>query len=71
MARRRVVVSGIGAVSPVGTTAEESWQAVKSGKSGISGITLFDASDLDVQIAGECKDFCVERYGIPRKSVRK
>ena len=68
---RRVVVTGLGAVSPVGNTAEESWKSVKAGKSGIGRITLFDASDFEVKIAGEVKGFDIERYGIPHRSVRK
>ncbi len=54
---RRVVVTGVGVVSPVGLTAEESWQAVKSGKSGIGRITLFDAGNYPVRIAGEVTGF--------------
>ncbi len=54
---RRVVVTGMGVVSPVGNNAEESWQALTSGQSGVSKITIFDASDFAVRIAGEVKDF--------------
>ena len=71
MARRRVVVTGLGVVSPVGNTVDEAWGAVKSGKSGIAPITLFDSSALPVHIAGEVKDFDVERYGIDSRAVRK
>jgi 3-oxoacyl-[acyl-carrier-protein] synthase II len=55
--RRRVVVTGMGAVSPVGLTAAETWQAVLDGKSGIGPITLFDSTGFDVHIAGEVKNF--------------
>lgn len=71
MARRRVVVTGLGVVSPVGNTVDEAWGAVKSGTSGIAPITRFDSSALPVHIAGEVKDFDVERYGIDGRAVRK
>lgn len=71
MPQRRIVVTGLGAVSPVGNTAEESWQAVKSGKSGASRITLFDASDFSVQIAAEVKHFSLDEYGVNHKLSRK
>ena len=45
MSQRRVVVTGLGAVSPVGNNVKESWEAIKAGKSGVDKITLFDASD--------------------------
>ena len=50
--RRDPVVTGIGAITPVGLTALETWQALVEGRSGISAIESFDASDLPVQIAG-------------------
>ena len=71
MNRRRVVVTGMGVVSPVGNTVEEAWEAVRAGKSGIGTITQFDSSALSVHIAGEVKDFDVERYGIDSRAVRK
>lgn len=55
--RRRVVVTGVGAVSPVGLTASDAWDAVLAGKSGIGPITLFDTAGFDVKIAGEVKGF--------------
>lgn len=57
MERRRVVVTGIGAISPLGNTAEESWKAAAEGKSGIDKITLFDHSLVANEIAGEVKNF--------------
>lgn len=57
MEKRRVVVTGIGAVSPLGHTAEESWQNAKAGVSGIDRITLFDTSVIATEIAGEVKNF--------------
>src|SRR5512132_806752 len=57
MSRRRVVVTGLGLVSPVGIGLEESWNALVAGKSGIAPITLFDASTFPTRIAGEVKGF--------------
>lgn len=57
MSTRRVVVTGLGTVSPLGHSAKESWQSAIAGKSGVGPITLFDASEMDVQIACEVKDF--------------
>jgi len=57
MMKRRVVVTGLGIVSPVGTGVEKAWDAVCKGKSGIDYITKFDASPFPVKIAGEVKDF--------------
>src|SRR5690606_26609612 len=67
---RRVVVTGIGMVSPVGLTAEESWTNIKNGKSGIGHITRFDASNFGVKIAAEVKNWQPEKY-IPAKEVRR
>ncbi len=55
--KRRVVVTGLGAVTPIGNTVEEFWKGIKEGKVGIGPITKFDASDYKVQIAAEVKDF--------------
>ena len=63
---RRVVITGIGCVSPAGIGREAYWQSMRAGKSGISRITRFDASDLPVQIAGEVKDFDPDQV-IPAK----
>ena len=57
MDRRRVVITGLGAVTPVGLTAADSWQAVRSGVCGIGPITQFDASSQKVSLAAEVKDF--------------
>jgi 3-oxoacyl-[acyl-carrier-protein] synthase II len=56
-ANRRVVVTGVGAVTPLGNTAEETWQGLREGRSGITRIERFDPSELTVQIAGEVRDF--------------
>ncbi len=57
MSRRRVVVTGVGLITPVGIGAEASWQGLVAGKSGIGPITLFDASTFPTRIAGEVKNF--------------
>ncbi|HWS75257.1 MAG TPA: beta-ketoacyl-ACP synthase II [Quisquiliibacterium sp.] len=69
MSRRRVVVTGLGAVSPVGNDVQTTWQNIVAGKSGIGRITRFDASAFTSQIAGEVKDFDVEAY-LPAKEAR-
>ncbi|MBR1537293.1 MAG: beta-ketoacyl-ACP synthase II [Treponema sp.] len=69
--RRRVVITGMGCVSPVGNTVDEAWEAIKNGKCGISSITLFDASKIPVKIAGEVKDFDITSYGVDSKATRK
>jgi 3-oxoacyl-[acyl-carrier-protein] synthase II len=60
MSQRRVVITGLGTVSPVGNTVEETWQNLKAGKSGIVPITRFDTSDLATKFAGEVKNFDAE-----------
>jgi len=67
---RRVVVTGVGVVSALGTGNEKNWSALMAGKSGIDRITRFDASDLPSQIAGEVKDFNPEDF-IDKKEVKK
>ena len=67
--RRRVVVTGLGCVSPVGNSVEESWATLVRGQSGIDLIQSFDASTLSVKFAGEVKGFDVTRY-MPEKEAR-
>ncbi|MEP6469362.1 MAG: beta-ketoacyl-ACP synthase II [Chloroflexota bacterium] len=62
MTARRAVVTGLGVVSPVGIGADESWESLIAGRSGIADITLFDTTDYPIHIAGEVKDFDVSRY---------
>ncbi len=69
MSRRRVVVTGLGLVTPVGNNVQESWSNLVAGQSGIQTITKFDASALSCQIAGEVKGFNIEDY-IPGKEAR-
>ena len=54
---RRVVVTGLGAVTPIGNDARATWESAVAGRSGIGFITAFDASDFPVRIAAEVKDF--------------
>jgi len=70
MSKRRVVITGLGMISPVGNTVEKSWEAVKSGTSGISNIDYFDTTLFSTKFAGLIKDFNVEDY-MPRKEARK
>ncbi len=67
---RRVVVTGVGVVSPLGTGVEKNWAAVTAGQSGLGPITRFDASELPTRIAGEVKDFNAEDY-IEKKEIKK
>jgi 3-oxoacyl-[acyl-carrier-protein] synthase II len=67
---RRVVITGIGAVTPLGLTFDETWEGLLCARSGIGPITLFDAGDLPVRVAGEIKGFDATRY-IDRKQVRR
>ena len=66
---RRVVITGMGMVTPLGIGVEENWEAVSKGKSGIGPITKFDASSFTSQIAGEVKDFRSEDF-LPLKDAR-
>ncbi|MFP3853009.1 MAG: beta-ketoacyl-ACP synthase II [Anaerolineales bacterium] len=68
---RRVVVTGLGAVSPLGHSAGESWQSAIDGVSGVGSITQFDASDLLVQIACEVKNFDADDYLDPKEARRR
>lgn len=70
MTKRRVVVTGLGAVTPVGNGVAATWQNIVAGKSGIARITQFDASALASQIAGEVKDFDVTQF-VPAKDARR
>lgn len=70
MEKRRVVITGMGAVTPVGIGVDAFWEALLTGKSGIGPITEFDASEFPVKIAGEVKDFDPVKYVGDRKTVR-
>lgn len=68
--RRRVVVTGMGAISPLGNDVESSWQTAIAGRSGAGPITRFDASKYDTRIAAEVKDFNADLY-VPSKEQRR
>ncbi len=70
MAKRRVVITGLGIVSPVGSTIDKAWSNIKAGKSGISPIDVFDASDMPVKISGAVRDFEANDY-VPTKDQKK
>jgi 3-oxoacyl-[acyl-carrier-protein] synthase II len=67
---RRVVVTGLGAVSPLGNDIESTWQGIRAGKSGIGPITHFDPADFPAKIAGEIRDFDPTEY-MDKKEARK
>ncbi|MEY0287905.1 beta-ketoacyl-ACP synthase II [Providencia rettgeri] len=71
MSKRRVVVTGLGMLSPVGNTVESSWKAVCDGQSGISLIDHFDTTNHATKFAGLVKDFNYEEFGISRKDAKK
>jgi 3-oxoacyl-[acyl-carrier-protein] synthase II len=70
VSRRRVVVTGLGVISPVGNTVPEAWNNLIAGKSGIGPITRFDASNFASRVAGEVKDFDVSAYLSPKEARR-
>lgn len=70
MTKRRVVVTGIGTINPIGHNVEETWKSIEDGKCGIAPISLFDTKDMKVTLAGEVKDFDVTKY-IDKKEAKK
>ena len=70
MSRRRVVVTGLGIISPVGNTVDEAWANIVAGYSGITRISKFDASVFASKIAGEVKNFDVAQY-LSAKEARR
>ena len=69
--QRRVVITGLGALAPNGSTTESYWEALCNGQTGVGPITKFDATDFRVKFAAEIKDFDAEHYGIDRRSQRR
>ena len=67
---RRVVITGLGAVTPIGNTLDETWEGIKAGKCGIGNITQFDCSDFKIQIAAEVKNFDASQF-MDKKDARK
>ncbi|MBE4753420.1 beta-ketoacyl-ACP synthase II [Corallococcus sp. ZKHCc1 1396] len=70
MSNRRVVITGTGMISALGTGTEKNWQALLAGQSGIGAVTRFDPGKIDARIAGEVKDFQPEQF-IDRREVRR
>jgi len=70
MLRRRVVVTGMGLVAPLGETVDGFWDRLLAGESGIGDITHFDAAAFDVRIGGECRGFSAEKY-IDRREAKR
>lgn len=70
MEKRRVVITGLGAVTPLGNSIDETWAAIKEGKSGVGPITHFDASDINIKYAAEVKNFDAAKY-MDAKDARK
>jgi 3-oxoacyl-[acyl-carrier-protein] synthase II len=70
LARRRVVITGLGIVSPVGSSVEQAWGNILAGRSGIDRITRFDVSSFPVKIAGEVRDFDISHYLSPKEARR-
>ena len=68
MSRRRVVVTGLGCISPVGNTVADAWANLLAGKSGIANITRFDASGINCHFAGEVKDLDLDQYIAPKEA---
>jgi 3-oxoacyl-[acyl-carrier-protein] synthase II len=70
LSRRKVVVTGLGIISPVGNSLADAWAGISAGRSGIAGITRFDASAFPSRIAGEVKGFDVAKYLAPKEARR-
>lgn len=70
MSKRRVVVTGLGVLSPLGNDVDTTWNAILNGESGIDEIQAFDVSEFSTRFAGEVKDFDVEQY-MPKKETKK
>ncbi len=70
MVNRRVVVTGLGLVTPLGTGVEKTWRNICAGKSGVDTIRRFDATDYPVQIAAEVRDFNVAEFFEPKQAKR-
>ncbi len=68
MSERRVVITGMGAITPIGNSVEETWAAAKEGKSGVAPITHFDATNNKVKYAAEVKNFDVSQYMDPKEA---
>lgn len=70
MTKKRVVITGMGAITPVGNNVADSWNAVKNGQSGVGPLTRIDADKFNAKVAAQVKDFDIEQY-ISKKDARK
>ncbi|MFQ5660455.1 MAG: beta-ketoacyl-ACP synthase II [Gammaproteobacteria bacterium] len=70
MSKRRIVITGLGLITPVGNTVAGSWEKIVAGVNGITPITRFDTTKFSVRISGSIKDFNIEDY-VPRKEIKK
>ena len=70
MSKRSVVVTGLGVVSPVGSTVQSAWDAILRGESGIGPVTRFDVSAFPARFGGQVREFDVEQY-LPPKEARR
>ena len=68
--KERIVITGIGVISPFGDGVEVFWDSLKNGKNGIDRVSLFDASQLNCQVAAECKNFDATKYMDPKEAKR-
>ena len=68
--KRRVVVTGLGAITPIGNSVDEFWDSIKNSKIGFGPITYFDTSDYKCHIAAQIKDFDAEKY-MDKKTARR
>ena len=71
LSKRRVVITGLGIVSPIGIGVAENWRNIEAGKSGITRVTHFDTTGYPSTIAGEVKNFDPTRFGITEKEARR
>ncbi|NLB34411.1 MAG: beta-ketoacyl-ACP synthase II [Elusimicrobia bacterium] len=71
MGRRRVVITGMGIISPIGLSLDEYWDSLINGRSGVGRITRFDTTDYTAKIGGELKGFDPENFGIDKRHVRR
>ena len=68
--KERIVITGLGVISPFGDGVVPFWDALKNGKNGVSKVSLFDASELNCQVAAECKEFDATKYMDPKEARR-